>query len=141
MSILEVRLAESLIIYDLSHYTTLLVGRYTTGKRPDIWFPNSLSFISRVQCGFTLFPYESGEKWVVKDGSLITLKNSSFGTYVNDIRLGDIEIRRLRNGDKITFSGQKNPLIKFVSEDLESGQFFQEENPTSSYDFAARFSE
>jgi hypothetical protein len=141
MSILEVNNTDgSNIVYDLNHYTTILVGRYVTGKRPDIWFPSSLKFISRVQCGFTLFPYDSGDRWVIKDGSLITMKNSSFGTFVNDIRLGDIEIRRLKNGDKITFSGQPCPLIKFICEELDSGQI-QEEYPTSSYDFAERFSE
>lgn len=134
MNLLNYSTHENTISYDLNNYTTILVGRYTGGKKPQIIVPNKYKFVSKVQCGFTLFPYESGDRWVIKDGSLITLKNSALGTFVNNIRLGDIEIRPLKNNDIITFANQPIPYIKFIWEELDNDQI-QEENFTINHGF------
>jgi pSer/pThr/pTyr-binding forkhead associated (FHA) protein len=116
------------------------VGKHSHGgKKPDIVIPSSYDFVSRVQCGFTIFPFESGDSWVIKDGSLVTLKNSENGTFVNGVKLGDIEIKRLKSNDIITFSNQFYPFIKFVCEGLDAEN--KEEFTTSSYEFVARLYE
>jgi pSer/pThr/pTyr-binding forkhead associated (FHA) protein len=76
---------------------------------------------------------------VIKDGSLVTLKNSENGTFVNGVKLGDIEIKRLKSNDIITFSNQFYPFIKFVCEGLDAEN--KEEFTTSSYEFVARLYE
>ncbi|MFM6132666.1 MAG: FHA domain-containing protein [Sphaerospermopsis kisseleviana] len=134
MNLLNYITHENTISYDLNNYTTILVGQYTGGKKPQIIVPNKYKFVSKVQCGFTLFPYEAGDRWVIKDGSLITLKNSALGTFVNNIRLGDIEIRPLKNNDIITFANQPIPYIKFIWEELANDQI-KEENFSINHGF------
>ncbi|MFM6007856.1 MAG: FHA domain-containing protein [Sphaerospermopsis kisseleviana] len=134
MNLLNYITHENTISYDLNNYTTILVGQYTGGKKPQIIVPNKYKFVSKVQCGFTLFPYEAGDRWVIKDGSLITLKNSALGTFVNNIRLGDIEIRPLKNNDIITFANQPIPYIKFIWEELDNDQI-KEENFSINHGF------
>lgn len=140
MSILEYNYGEDSLIYDLKHYSTILVGRHTGGRKPDICIPKQFRFVSRVQCGIALQSYESGDKWIIKDGSLITLKNSSFGTFVDGIRLGNYEIRKLESGNIITFAGQYCPYIKFICEGNCCDQI-KEEHFTSSHDFNERYLE
>ena len=94
---------------ELDGLTTILVGRIAAS---DILL--NYKFISRIQCGFALFPLNREPVWIVKDGSLIDDKrNSSYGTYVNGCKLGDIEIKELKSGDVISFADHTYPNIVF----------------------------
>ncbi|QBQ73741.1 FHA domain-containing protein [Nodularia phage vB_NspS-kac68v162] len=105
-------------ITNLQGVTTVLVGRFAVS---DIVL--SYKFISRLQCGIALFPLKSHPVWIVKDGSLIDDKrNSSYGTYVNGYKLGDIEIRQLKPGDLISFANKAYPHIIFNCEKEDNNE-------------------
>lgn len=105
-------------IKDLKDITTVLVGRLSVS---DIVL--NYKFISRLQCGIALFPIKSDPVWIVKDGSLIDdRRNSSYGTYVNGHKLGDIEIRQLKPGDVVSFANHAYPHIVFHCEKDKSDE-------------------
>lgn len=88
----------------------------------ELLFPDIKTYrtISRKQCEIIYYKFlDRNYHWVIKDGSIAENINSSNGTFVDGAQLKDYEIKKLTNGNIITFANQEYPRIEFCSPDQE----------------------